>query len=80
MPTAVKDIVLEFRGKKYLHVKKACEALGITRPTADKMISEGVLGFIKIGGKVYVPEEDIASLFKVQYRKGRGPARKKGAE
>jgi len=77
MPTRIKEPILEFKGKRYFHIKTACAVLGISRPTGDNLISEGAMGFLKIAGKVYIPESDIDALFRVEYKKKTGPKKAK---
>jgi hypothetical protein len=68
MPAPVKDKIIEFLGKRYIHLTAACDILQISRPTGEKLVREGVLDACKVASLVYVPEESIEALLKTKYR------------
>ncbi|MGH7148749.1 MAG: helix-turn-helix domain-containing protein, partial [Nitrospiraceae bacterium] len=47
---------------KLLTVKEACVRLRISRATLYNLVRKGKIGFVKIGGKSLIREEDIDRL------------------
>ena len=50
---------------KFLTVREACEHLRISRATFYKLVKQGQLTLVKVGGKSLIPEEALYKLLGV---------------
>jgi excisionase family DNA binding protein len=48
--------------KRYLSVKEICERLPVCKSLVYRLVRDGELPATRLGGKILVPEEDLAAL------------------
>jgi len=51
-------------GKRALRIKEFCEAYGLSRSTVYKLMSEGKLSTVLVGGRRLIPVESAEALLK----------------
>lgn len=58
-----------FNGDRYLGDKEVSERLSVSRRTLQEWRNEGIIGYIKIGGKVLYSEREVMALIERNYYK-----------
>lgn len=58
-----------FNGDRYLGDREIGERLSVSRRTLQEWRTQGIVGYIKIGGKVLYSEKEIMALIERNYYK-----------
>lgn len=70
---SVENIVTDYRpifgGERYLTGNEVCEKLHVSQRTLQDYRDTGLLGYIKLPGKIIYRESDVEKLLEAHYRK-----------
>jgi excisionase family DNA binding protein len=62
MPAKPTERIIEFGGRRYIHITKLCEMLDCSKPLIQRMIKSGQIRCAKLNSLTFIPESDIMDL------------------
>lgn len=60
-------IISKATAKDYYNIEEVCSLLGVTRRHLQHLRTEGLIGYVKQGRKVYFRREDLEEFFDRNY-------------